>query len=217
MTDMMLEVDDELRSQQIKAMWAKYGQWAIGLFVITVFATAVGVFWHNHVNSALEADTDRLLTVLQQDSADSKKILADMGELQKTTRAPLNSLIAMQQAQRLEQEDNAKAAQDIYQKIIDSKNAPAILHDLATLHRVRLGLIAKDKPETLLPMLEPLLTEKSAFRPSALEMKALLLQQQNKHAEANAIFKALSTDASAPATLRQRAQTLVRYEEKNAK
>lgn len=211
MTDMMLEVNDELRAQQIKALWAKYGQWAIGLFVATVLATALGSFWHNHKNRQLEGGTDQLLALLQTESKDTA---AALGKLQTTAHAPLKAVIALQRAQRLEQDAKAAEARTAYQQIADDRSAPDMLRDLARLHTVRLGLVAKDKPETLLAQLEPLTADKSAFRPSALEMKAILLQQQNKNTEANAILRDLSTDATAPATLRQRALTLISNEAK---
>lgn len=216
MSDIMLEVDDEMRSQQLKAMWARYGQWIIGLFVATVLATAIGVLWFNYINGKLEKDTDRLLNVLQQEDPSSKETMAALSDLQKKAAAPLRTIVAMQNAQRLEQAGDIKATADTYQTIIDDRKAPKAYRQLATVHRVRLGLIQKEDADKLLGMIDPLTAEGANFRPSAMELKGVLLQQQGKKAEANAVFQALSTDVTAPNTLRLRAQTMMNYETGNA-
>jgi hypothetical protein len=216
MSDIMLEVDDEIRSQQLKAMWARYGQWIIGLFVATVLATAIGVLWFNYINDKLEKDTDRLLNVLQQEDPSSKETMAALSELQKKATAPLRTIVAMQNAQRLEQAGDIKATSDTYQSIIDDRKAPKVYRQLATVHRVRLGLIEKEDASKLIGMIDPLTAEGANFRPSAMELKGVLLQQQGKKAEANAVFQALSTDVTAPNTLRLRAQTMTNYETGNA-
>lgn len=208
MSDIMLEVDDELRTQQIKALWATFGQWIIGIVVLTILATAVGSFWFSHVNSKLERDTDRLLAALQKDNADT----ALLAKLQKETTKPLNAVVGLQRAVRLEQANDLKGAIAAYQSVIEDSKAQPVLRNLATLHRVRLGLVQKENADTLLTAIAPLTRDEAAFRASALEMKGLILQSQDKNKEANDIFKALATDNAAPNTLRQRAQSLITYE-----
>ena len=216
MSDIMLEVDDEMRSQQLKAMWARYGQWIIGLFVVTVLATAIGVAWFNYINGKLEKDTDRLLNVLQQEDPQSKETLASLAELQKKATAPLRTIAAMQNAQRLEQAGDIKATTNVYQSIMDDKKAPKPYSQLATVHRVRLGLVLKEDASKLMSLIDPLTAEGSNFRASAQELKAVLLVQQGKQQEANKVLEQLSTDVTAPNTLRLRAQTMMSYGTGNA-
>ena len=75
---------------------------------------------------------------------------------------------------------------------------------------VRLALTDKTaNTSELLSLIKPLTDIHRAFRFSAKELQALILQQDGKTKDAQDIFKALSTDQAAPATLRERAQAYV--------
>ena len=216
MSDLLLEIDEELRSQQIKALWDRYGQWVIGLAVLAVIGTGVSVAWHNHMNKVLAKDTEQLVGLLQT-GGDSDEIAKKLDSLKTDAAAPLNGLVGLYQAQTLEKSGDLKAARKSYQEVAVQMRQPRIVKELATLQDVRLGLLAKDAPDTLLPKLDKLTDKGAPFYASALELKGLLLQQQGKNEEANKIFENLSSDINAPATLRKRAKSLIRYEGKDAK
>lgn len=216
MSDMLLEIDEALRAQQIKALWDKYGQWIITAAVAIVVATAVGTWWHAHTNTLLAKDTAELMTLLQNE-AENDSTAEKLAAMGKTTHAPLNTLVSLYEAQKLEQANGLKAAQSAYQSIIKDGKAPAVMRDLARVHYVRLGLVLNDKPETLLPVIEPLAKSRTSFKGTALEMKGLLLIKQGKTQEANTLFEILSKDEAVPSTLRQRARSMIHYEAGNAK
>lgn len=214
MSDLLLEVDEEIRAQQIKALWERYGQWVITLGVAVVIGTGIAVAWFNHQNKALEKDTAELVATLQGEG-DSKEIAAKLQTLKTETAAPLNGLVGLYEAQTQEKNGDLQAARNSYQAIAAQLRQPRIVRDLATLQDVRLGILLKDTPEALLPKLDKLTDKKkSAFYASASELKGLLLKQQNKTVEANQIFENLSSDMSVPGTLRQRAKAMIQYEDK---
>jgi hypothetical protein len=216
MTDpMMLEIDDELRARQLKAFWEKYGQWLIGLMLIVVIATAVGVIWHNVLNDALTKQTNELLLVLQNETKqpdhtqETAKTLAD---LNKEADFPLQAVVGLYRAQKLEQGKDLKAAQDVYKNMMSQPRLSKIVQDLARVHYVRLGVVQNQDAKDLLATIEPLVKDDNAsFRSSALELKGLLLVQSGKQAEANKIFTQLTSDDNAPNGLRQRAKSMISY------
>lgn len=218
MSDILLEVDEALRNQKIKQVWDKYGYWIIGVVVAAILATAIGAYWHAHVTRTLEVQTAELLTVLQNEAEDSDTI-QKLAALSSETRAPLNAVVDLYHAQKLEQAGSIKPAQDAYKAVIDNKQAESITRDLARVHYVRLGLVAYGQDDVasdaaeLLTVIEPVTKKTSAFHGTALELKGLVLLKQDKTQEANAIFKALSEDETVPTSLRNRAKTLVTYDE----
>lgn len=210
MSDILLEVDDALRAQQLKALWDKYGQWLLGLMVAVVIATAIGVTWHHYTNKALSEQTAALLAILQDEAVKGDKTSAELAVLAKKADLPLRAVVALYHAQKLEQGGDLAAAQETYKKLAVAKSAPDIMRDLARVHYVRLGL-AQTEPETdeLLKMLKPVATKDGNFHASALEMKAMLLGMQGKTDEAAAIYARLVSDETAPPSIRARAKTMV--------
>ncbi len=218
MSDLLLEVDEELRAQQIKALWNRYGQWVIGLAVIAVIGSGVGAAWHRHKTTVLEQDTAKLVATLQTEGTDNAdkamagQMAAKLSTLKDETAAPLSGLVSLYEAQALEKSGDLKNARGAYQALAAQMRQPGIVKELANLHVVRLGIVLKENPETLLPVVDKLTAKNAPFRASALEMKGVLLQQQGKNDAANAIFEELSGDMNAPGTLRQRAKSMIRYD-----
>jgi hypothetical protein len=216
MTDpMMLEIDDELRARQLKAFWDKYGQWLIGLVLIVIISTTVGVVWHNMLDQNLTKQTNELLLILQNETKqpdhtqDTAKTLAD---LNKEADFPLKAVVGLYRAQKLEQGKDLKAAQDVYKDMMSQPRLSKIVQDLARVHYVRLGVVQQQDAKMLLATIEPLVKDdNAAFRSSALELKGLLLVQSGKQDEANKIFNQLSADDNAPNSLRQRAKSMISY------
>lgn len=217
MSDILLEIDEALRNQRIKALWDRYGQWFVGFAVATIIATAVGAFWHSHMTKTLAADTAELLTLLQNEAEDADTS-AKLAELSPKTHAPLNAVADLYHAQKLEQSGDLKATQAMYGTIMKNTKATGIVRDLARVHYVRLGVVSGDEPKTLLPIIEPLTKSRSEFKGTALELKGMLLLKQDNTKAANEIFIALSKDETVPTSLRNRAKTFIVYDEaKNAK
>ncbi len=201
MADLFLEINDELRTKQIKALWAKYGQAAVTVAVFTVLATAAGVFWHNHMTRNLTLQTDRLLTILEVGEADRLVALVD------TTDKPLKTVAHLYAAQAVEADgDKAKAA--LLYKAAAEQSGDTALRDLAQLHVVRLGLVEGKDAKALLARVDPLIKEDAPFRASALEFKGLILRKLGRREEAAKLFESLSMDGSVPNSIRQRARAL---------
>lgn len=214
MSDILLEVDDELRSQQIRALWARYGQFLISLAVVAVIGTAAGVFWHGHKNQRLEEQTGRLVSVLDHSGQPDLKA---MDKLRKDTLMPLQAVVVLQLAQRQEQANELKNAERTYLKLAHKQSAPPVVREFASLNAARLGLVQGQKGNGLLREVEPLTQKNAPFRGSALELKGLILYQQGKTKQANEIFHALADDADVPNTIRQRAPSFIQDEPANAK
>lgn len=85
-----------------------------------------------------------------------------------------------------------------------------VLQDLATVQyvRLKLSLVPDQKGlDALLTQVKPLTDKDRSFRFSALELQGLILQLQNKNADAQKVFETLASDEAAPTTLRERVQS----------
>lgn len=211
MSELMIDIDDAMRAQQMKALWNKYGHWLVGTVAIVLLATIIGLVWHNRLNHRLTEQTNQLLTLLQ-DEAETPDTTQKLAQLHKDASFPLKSVVGLYRAQKLEQADNLKTAQEVYKEMVDQRRLSPMVRELASLHYVRLGILQGQKADQLLPVINPVADNGQAFRASAQELKGLLLRDSGKIAEANKIFTALSTNAEISATLRQRAKSLIQEE-----
>ena len=211
MSELMIDVDDAVRAQQMKALWDKYGQWVVGIIVVAVLATGIGAVWHNVLNKQLTAQTNQLLTILQ-DEAENPDTAKTLAKLNKEANFPLKAVVGLYRAQKLEQGKDIKGAQKVYNDMISQKRLPEMMRDLARVHYVRLGIIQSQDAKKLLKTIDPVADKDTAFQASAMELKGLLLRQTGKNGEANKIFATMSTNSEIPGTLRQRAKSLIRDE-----
>ena len=211
MSDFMIDVDDALRAQQLKALWDKYGRWIVGIVIITLLTVSVGSVWHHFLNKKLTEQSNALLTVLQ-DEAENPNTAKTLAKLNKEANFPLKSVIGLYEAQKLEQGKDLKGAQIVYKNMIDQKRLPSMIRELASVHFVRLGIIQSQDAKKLLKIITPIADSDTTFQASAMEMKGLLLRQTGKNEEANKVFATLSTNSEVPGTLRQRAKSLIREE-----
>lgn len=215
MSEMMIDVDDALRAQQMKALWDKYGRWIIGLVVIALLTVGIGTVWHNILNKKLTQQTNQLLTILQNEAED-KNTAKTLEKLHKQSDFPLKSVVGLYRAQKLEQGKDIKGAQKVYKEMTTQKRLPQMIRDLAIVHYVRLGIIQSQDAKKLLKVIDPVASKATAFQASAMELKGLLLRKSGKNDEANKVFATLSTNSEIPGTLRQRAKSLIREEGTNA-
>ena len=212
MVDVFDEVDQALQREKLLAWWAANGRVVIVAIVLTLIGTSVTVLWKQHQKEVLEGQTAQLLEVLLpvkgQDLTDEQEI-GRLNYLAKHGKDQIDVLAALQLASRYEQDKQPQLALKTLKPLMTRRYTERILQDLATIRYVTLRLdtaAADDDVKSLLKLVEPLTAKDRPFRYSAQELHALLLQQNGKTKEAQALFVALSNDMGAPATLRSRAQ-----------
>src|SRR5262245_48066349 len=71
MSDIFREVDEDLRREQVKRLWDRFGPYVIGLAVLIVLATAGYRGWEYWEKTRADASGDRFLAALQL-AADGK-------------------------------------------------------------------------------------------------------------------------------------------------
>lgn len=215
MADIFDEVDAALQRDKVVAWMKSRGHLVIVALIAIIVAVVMRNVWHDREEKTLKVQTAQLLEillpvkseVLKEEQAD--KILAD---LQKTGNKQIDVIAGLQRASRYEQAGDTTKALEVLESLAKRRYTEKVLQDLATVQYVRLKLSLvpdQDNLKTLLAQVKPLTEKDRAFRFSARELQGLILQLQNKNADAQKIFEALATDEAAPATLRERAQSYV--------
>ena len=171
-TDIFHEVDEEVRREQLKKLWQRYGNYIIAgcLLVVVGIAGWRGYDWLE-AKRAAESGAAFEQAVTLAESGKPQEAEAAFAKLANDGTAGYRVLARLREAAELAQSD-PKAAIKAYEEIAADRGAGQVMQDLATL---RAGYLLVDQTSyaDLRSRLEPLTGTGRAFRYSARELLAL--------------------------------------------
>ena len=201
MSDLMNEVDDDLRRQKLEQFWLENRNWIIGGILLAIVSTAGMTWWRSYTYQQNVLQTQGLLQAI--DSNDAGK-LADYAKTGDRNHAALAKLT---EAGLLVQKKQADDAVKIYNDIADTTGVDGTLREYARLLSV-MQRLDKDDPQKLHGEIEKMSRSGHAFHFSALEMDALLYAKENNLKTAIDRLAIIAGAADAPDDVRTRAVTL---------
>ena len=207
MTDIFHEVDEEVRREQLKKLWQRYGNYIIAgcLLVVVGIAGWRGYEWLE-AKRAAESGAAFEQAVTLAESGKVQEAEAAFAKLATGGTAGYRVLSRLREAAELAQSD-PKAAIKAYEEIAADRAAGQVIQDLATL---RAGLLLVDQTSyaDLRSRLEPLTGPERAFRYSARDLLALSAWKQGDVSAAKQWTEAIIGDPLTPAGARSRAEVL---------
>lgn len=209
MADIFREVDEELRQDQLKQIWKRYGRLIVAAMVAVVLAVGGFQAWKAWDLSQRTALSDRFADALgQADSGDTAAAEEALAAIAAETSGGYGTLAAFAQARlRAETGDTAGAAA-LWERVANEEAEGSPLQRIAVLlaimHQVDDGDAA-----ALETRLAPLTKAGEAFRPTALELTAILALRQGDRARARETYALIVDDLAAPAGLRARAAQMI--------
>lgn len=209
MSDVFREVDEELRQDQFKQLWKRYGAIAVGAALALVIAVGGYQVWRNWQAEQRVALSDRYAAALEQLEAGDKdagreSLAALVGE----DETGYGILAAFQQAKVMVDAGDLDGAIAVWDRIGANDSIPKAFRDVATLTSV-LHQMDDGDPAALTDRLAPMTGAGEAFRPSALELSALLALRRGDAAAAREFYTQVSDDLEAPPSLRARATQML--------
>lgn len=207
MSDIIREVDEELRREQYEKLWRKYGTYAIGLAVVIVLAVAGYFQWQHYAQGQRDERARQYEAALQLVNAADPGAPAALQALAGRNDG-YAALAQLQEAALKSQADDQAGAVAIYEKMIADSALDPSLRNLAL---ILLALHTADTapPDQLTQRLQPLTAATNPWRYSALELTAVLAQRAGDNAKAVQILTGLADDLNAPQALRQRATEML--------
>jgi hypothetical protein len=207
-SDIFHEVDEEVRREQLKKLWDRYGNYAVAAAVLLVVAVAAwrGYLWWEAKKAAEAGAAFEAAATLAEEGKPSEaeaafaKIVAD-------GTAGYRHLARMREAAALAQSD-PKAAIAVYDQIAADSAVGPVLQDLAALRASAL-LIDTGALEEAQRRLEPLAANDRTFRHTAREFLVLAASRAGDTTAAKRWFDLIMTDAQTPAGTRSRVEMLM--------
>lgn len=207
MADIFREVDEEVRREQLKKLWQRYGNFFVAACLLVVAAVGGwrGYEWWQ-AKKAGEAGAAFEQAVMLAEAGKHQEAEAAFAKLAVGGSASYRVLARLREAAELARTDR-KAAINAYDEIAADKSAGQVIEDLAD---VRAGFLLVDTApySEMRERLEPLTAPERTFRHSARELLALSAWKAGDMNAARQWADMMMTDPETPAGTRSRAEIL---------
>jgi hypothetical protein len=207
MSDIIREVDEELRHERYMRLWQRYGAYVVAAALIVVIGIGGWRAWEWY--SAREAaKSGARFEAAMQLAADGKRQEAEaaFNELARDATAGYRVLARFRAAAEAGKAD-PKAGVEAFDAIAADSALDAPMRDMARLHAGYL-LVDTASVAEIKTRMEPLLGPAAPFRHSANEILGLAHYRAGEYESAAKIFTSIVSDAETPPSLRQRAQVM---------
>jgi hypothetical protein len=206
-TDIFQEVDEEVRREQLKKLWERYGGYLIAACIVVVIGVGGwrGYQWWQAKQAAQSGAAFEQAVTLAE-SGKHQEAATAFAELSADGTAGYRVLARLREAAELATTDR-KAAIAAYDAIAGDSRAGQVVQDLAA---VRAGFLLVDTapyPE-IVQRLEAVAAPDRAFRHSAREILALSAWKSGDMAAARRWTEMIMADPQTPPGQRSRAQML---------
>jgi hypothetical protein len=192
--DIFNEIDEELRADQARRFWKKYGNLVIGGALIVVLAAAGWWAWQLYMTRRHEAESVAFVEAVQAVQKDAK----DTAKLDQIAAqgGGYGALARFQLAAKAAVDDPAKAA-DLMSAVSQDTTLDGAMRGMAAIQAGQLKLKA-NKPQDAIQVVAPFTTAGNAYRLSALEVTGIAEVATGDKAKAKETFKQLQQLATSP-------------------
>lgn len=199
------EVNEELRTDQAKALWDRWGAYVVALAIAIVVVTGVWVAWDYWTQSRANASGDRFSQALNlAKEGKNDEAVAALGALEKDGYGSYPQLARLRRATVLVEQDKFAEAIAEFDAVVADGGVPAPIRDMA---RLRAGYLMVDHGSyaDVSSRVEALTAETNTLRHSAREALGLSAWKEGRFADALTLFEQIAADAGAPRNTRERA------------
>ena len=199
------EVDEELRRDQIRTLFSRYGLLA-ALAVVLLLGSLGGYFWWQHYRQSRAEEQAETLSAIYTDitAGKAKEVGPRLEKLAEEGNEGYRMVAQLTTAALAAEQTEKEAAVAAYKRIAADEDAAEPFRNLALVRQTALEFDAL-VPAVVIERLKPLATEGNPWFASAGEMVALAYMKQQKPELAAPIFAAIAKDVGAPPGVARRA------------
>jgi hypothetical protein len=209
MSDIFREVDEDLRHEQYKKLWDRFGAYVIALAVLIVVGVGGYKAWEWWERSQAAATGDRFLAALElSEAGNHQEAIAALDAIAADGSGDYPMLALFRSAGETAVAGDPEGAVKAYDAIAARSGLPPLVADLA---RIRAALILSDtlSPEELRSRIGDLAATGNPWRHTAREILGLAAYRANDLAAARTYFDEIVGDEESAQGVRQRAQLML--------
>jgi hypothetical protein len=211
-TDIFREVDEDLRRDQIGLLWKKYGLQMIAAFVAVVLVAGGVVAWKAYRAATARAASLKYQEVVQAGENATQKApeerLSALDAITSRLTPGYLVLARFDRAAALIETHHQDEAIKVLDAIAAENSVDAVLRDVAQIKAAFLRVETVSFAE-MKSKLARLAAPESAFRFSAAEILGYAAFRAGDLAAACTYYQSITSDLSAPADIRQRADDML--------
>ena len=209
MSDIFREVDEDVRKDQLTALWKKYGVLVIAAALALVVGTGASVAWREYQASVRDQEAQAYLTaVTSLAESGTGPGLGELGRLAAEGDTGYATLARLQEAAALQRSGDSQAAVASYDTLADDDDVPTVYRDLARL-LAALVLLDDGSADAVSARVNALLVPDNPWQFNAREVDAILALREGRRDAAADKFKSLADDNEAPQGMRNRARQVL--------
>jgi hypothetical protein len=206
-SDIFTEVDEEVRREQLKKLWARYGNYVVAAAFLVVAAVAAWrAYDYWETRRAAEAGAAYDAAARLADEGKHSEAEAAFAKLVTDGTSGYRLLARLREAAEISERD-PKAAVAAYDRIAGETSGQPLVSELATI-RAAFLLVDTAKLDEMTQRLEPLAQPSGAFRHTARELLALAAWRNRDTAAMRRWADAAKNDPEAPSGVRSRMDVL---------
>ncbi|MEA3064325.1 MAG: hypothetical protein QOJ27_764 [Sphingomonadales bacterium] len=199
------EVDEELRRDQLKTYWERFGKLVIAGILLVLALIGGFIWWQNHKQVKAGERGEQLISAFDDISARRKAAaMAKLDALAKSGSEGHRAAALLTKADLAVEAGDLKGAAAAFRQVADDGDLAQPYRDAAL---VRMTAVELDTlpPQAVVDRLKGLAVAGNPWFGSAGEMVAISYIKLNKPQQAAALFAAMAKDKQLPDTLRSRA------------
>ena len=204
-SDFIREVDEELRDEQLRNMWDRFGPFVIGFALLIVLGTAANKGYDYWKESQAQQSGDAFIAAItSSDNNRPAEAITALEALKGEGAGGYPLLAEMRIAAEKAASGDVDAAIIAYEAVASNASYDAVIQDLA---RVRANILLLDQgrvDEVILQMSG--MMDDNGFRHSARELVLLAHIEKKEFDKAGPIAERIIQDAETPTQMRQRAE-----------
>ena len=209
-SDFIREVDEELRNEQLRSLWDRFGPFVIGISLLIVLGTAASKGYEYWRETQAAQSGDAFISALTlSDNGDQAGAIAALETLRTEGSGGYPLIAEMRVAAEKAAIGEVEEAIGLFNSIASNASVDAVIQDLA---RVRANALMLDqgKADDVILQLSGMM-DGGSFRHTARELVMLAQIEKEAFDQAMPIAERVVADAETPAQLRQRAEVYVNY------
>jgi hypothetical protein len=206
-SDIFTEVDEEVRREQIKKLWERYGNYVVAAAFLVIAAVAAWRgydYWQTRRAAEAGAAYDAAARLSEEGKHGDAE--AAFNKLVSDGTAGYRLLARLREAAEMSERD-PKAAVATYDRIAGETTGQQPISELAAI-RAAFLLVDTAKLDEMTQRLEPLTQPSGTFRHTARELLALSAWRNHDTAAMRRWAEAAKSDPEAPSGLRSRMDVL---------
>ncbi len=209
MSDIFREVNEEVRQDQAKALWNKYGIYVMAFAAVIVLGVSGYKGWQYYsLKQAEKAGAEYFKTIALVDSGKDKEALDAFGILSKQGSTGFFLLSKFQEAGIAAKVGNSDDAVAIFDELAANTSLDDSLRNLA---RLRAGLLLSNTAnlKEVENRIGELAKAGNPWRHTAMEVLAATAYRTGDLVKADQLFNELSADPATPNAMRTRAAAMI--------